>query len=311
MRETGAQGVHRPLGAARVGERDGYEVVLVLAVGGRAEQVGEPAAEHAQPPPGRRGNLHRVRRPGSVQLDQPAALAVRRLGERVRQRGAAVPQVRGDGLLAVQVAEGDIAEPGEQLRRHLAHAADGDVALGFAGRSPTDPAVRHDDTALDAAGVGVGADAGDRVPEHPGVPAGDPLVAALSVLAAAGSVLAATAWGQFAADRVRLQVRHPVHGHRPVSVLKHDRPGQRAGPGAQVHARLLQQAAAEPEPTRRVMVAADQHDARAGVVQPEQGILAQFDGVHRRYGAVVDVPGDQDRVHLLRAGHVHQVIEEC
>ena len=117
--------------------------------------------------------------------------------------------------------------------------------------------------------------------------------------------------GQLTADRVRLQVRHPVHGHRPVGVLEDDRPGQRARPGAQVHARLLQQPATEPEPARRVVVAADQHDARAGVVQPEQGVLAQLDGVHRRHRAVVDVPGDQDRVHLLGAGHVHQVIKKC
>ena len=205
--------------------------------------------------------------------------------------------MRGDGLLAVQVAEGHVAEPAEQLRGDLADTADGDVALGFAGRSPGDPAVRHDDAALDAAGVGVGPDAGDRVPEHPGVPAGE--------------VRAVLARGQLGADGVRLEVRHPVHGHRAVGVLEHDRPGQRAGPGAQVHARLLQQPAAEPEPARRVVVAADQHDARAGVVQPEQGVLAQLDGVHRRHRTVVDVPGDQDRVHLLGAGHLHQVIEEC
>ena len=100
--------------------------------------------------------------------------------------------MRGDGLLAVQVAEGHVPEPGEQFRGHLADTADGDVALGFAGRSPADPAMRHDDAARDAAGVGVGADAGDRAPEHPGVPAGDVLVRAAGfVLAAAGSVLAA------------------------------------------------------------------------------------------------------------------------
>jgi len=154
--------------------------------------------------------------------------------------------------------------------------------------------VRQDDTATDAAGLGVGPDAGDGVPEHPGVPAG-----------------CLTGRGKLAADGVRLEVRHPVHGHRPVGVGEHDRPGQRAGPGAQVHARLLQQAAAEPEPTGRVVVAADQHDGGAGVVQPQQGVLAQFDGVDRRHRAVVDVPGDQHRVHLLGAGHVHQVIEEC
>ena len=96
-----------------------------------------------------------------------------------------------------------------------------------------------------------------------------------------------------------------------MGVAEHDRPGQRAGPGAQVHARLLQQAAAEPEPTGRVVVAADQDDGGPGVVQPEQGVLAQLDGVHWRHRAIVDVPGDEHRVDLLGAGHLYQVIEEC
>ena len=69
--------------------------------------------------------------------------------------------------------------------------------------------MRHDDTAPDPAGVGVGADAADRVPEHSGMPAGDLVLA----------------WGQLAAHGVRLQVRYPVHRHRPVGVLEDDRPG--------------------------------------------------------------------------------------
>jgi hypothetical protein len=158
--------------------------------------------------------------------------------------------------------------------------------------------VCHDDPTLDAAGFGVGADAGDGVPEHPGVTAG--------YLTVAGS-----GRGKLAADGVRFEVRHPVYGHRPVGIGEHDRPGQRAGPGTQVHTRLLQQAAAEPEPTGRVMVSADQHDGGSGVVQPEQGVLAQLDGVDWGHRAIVDVPGDQHRVHVLGAGHLHQVIEEC
>src|SRR6185437_9319639 len=76
----------------------------------------------------------------------------------------AVAHLRGDGLLAVQVAEGDVAEAREQLGGHLAHPADADVALGFAGRSPADPAVRHDHTALYPAGLGVGPGAAHRGP---------------------------------------------------------------------------------------------------------------------------------------------------
>ena len=46
-------------------------------------------------------------------------------------------------------------------------------------------------------------------------------------------------------------------------------------------------------------------------MQPQQGVLAQLNGVDRRHRAIVDVPGDQHRVYLLGAGHVHEVIEEC
>jgi hypothetical protein len=77
-----------------------------------------------------------------------------------------------------------------------------------------------------------------------------------------------------------------------------------------VHARHLEETAAEPEPPCGIVVSADQHDLRAGVVQPVQGVRAQLDGVRRRHRAVVDVPGDQDRLHLLRAHGIHQVVEE-
>ena len=101
------------LGAARVGEGDRHEVGFFVAMGNRAEQVLQPAAEHAQPPVcGRRHLLH-PGDPGGVQLDEPAALAVRGLGERVRQRRAAVAQVPGDRLLAVQVTERHVTEPVE------------------------------------------------------------------------------------------------------------------------------------------------------------------------------------------------------
>ena len=59
--------------------------------------------------------------------------------------------------------------------------------------------------------LGVGPDTGDRVPEHPGVPTRE--------------VRAGLGLGKFAADGIRLEVRHPVHGHRPVGVPEHDRPG--------------------------------------------------------------------------------------
>jgi hypothetical protein len=77
-----------------------------------------------------------------------------------------------------------------------------------------------------------------------------------------------------------------------------------------MHACHLEEGAAEPEPPRGIVVATDQHDPRADVVQPVQGLRAQLDGVQRRHRPVVDVPGHQDRVHLLRAHGIHQVVEE-
>ena len=167
----------------------------------------------------------------------------------------------GERLLAVQVAERDVAEPGEGVRGYLPNPADRNVALGFAGRSPGDPPVGHDHPAVHAAGVRVGPDAADRVAEHPGVP--------LDVRA------------ELAAHRVGFGVGHPVDGHLSVRVLQQDRPGQFGDVGAKVHARLVEQAAAEAEPAGRVVIAADQHDPGSGGVQPEQGVLAQLDGVHR------------------------------
>ena len=197
----------------------------------------------------------------------------------------------GERLLAVQVAERDVAEPAEDFRGHLPHPAHRDVALGFAGRSPGHPPVGHDHPAAHAAGVRVGPDAVHRVGEHPGMPPSD-------------------ASREVASDRVGFGVRHAVDRHRPVRVLQQDRPVQRADPGTQVHAGLVQQAAAEAEPAGGVVVAADQHDPRPGGVQPEQGVLAQLDGVHRGHGPVVHVPRDQHHVHLLGADGIDEVIKE-
>ncbi len=199
----------------------------------------------------------------------------------------------GEGLLAVQVAERDVAEPAEGVRGHLPDPADRDVALGFAGRSAGDPPVGHDHPAAHATGVRVGLDAADRVAEHPRVSPGD-----------------VVGGGKLAADRVRFQIGHAVDGHRSVRVFQQDRPGQRADPGTQVHAGLVQQAATEAKPAGRVMIAADQDDPGPGGMEPEQGVLAHLDRVHRGHGPVVDVPGDQHHVHLLGADGIDQVVKE-
>ena len=159
-----------------------------------------------------------------------------------------------------------------------------------------DPAVRHDhDRRRIPRALGVGPDAAGRVPEHPGVPAGD--------LVLARGQLTATASGS--------RYGTPYTASGAVGVLEDDRPGQRGGPGAQVHACLLQQPAAEPEPRAESWLPLISTMRAPASCSRSRASSHSSNGVHRRHRAVVDVPGDQDRVHLLGAGHVHQVIQEC
>ena len=79
-------------------------------------------------------------------------------------------------------------------------------------------------------------------------------------------------------------------------VFEHDRLGDRPGPGAQVHPGGVDQRAAEAEPARGIVVAADHDDAGARVPQPGQPVGAELHGVHRGDRAVVDVAGHQDGV---------------
>ena len=178
VREPAAEPVHRRLRPGRVGERDGDEIVLVVGVLGRREQVVDAAGELGQPPVDRGGDPLDAGLAVDADLDQPAPLLVVLLGERVGQRGAAVAQVLRERLLAVQVAEGDVAEPVEERGGHVADAADRDVPLGAAllprcgvpalvvGAPGRHPRVRHHHRAVHAPGGRVGADAGRRLAEH-------------------------------------------------------------------------------------------------------------------------------------------------
>ena len=147
VREPLPEPVHRGLGAGRVGERYGDEVSFTVGEFRCGKEILDMAAEHGELPVDRRGDPFGARLAIDTDLDQPAALLVVRLGERVRQRRAAVTHVLRDRLLAVQVAERHVAEPVEQARRDVADAADRDVPLGVAGPSPGHPGVRHHDRA--------------------------------------------------------------------------------------------------------------------------------------------------------------------
>jgi hypothetical protein len=86
VREAGAQPLHRSTGAKRVGEGHLQPVVLVAGVCGAGEQLLEGAADARQAARDRR--CHEVDPLDAVlaELDEPTALGVVCLGERVRQR---------------------------------------------------------------------------------------------------------------------------------------------------------------------------------------------------------------------------------
>ena len=204
------------------------------------------------------------------------------------------------GLLAVQVTEGHVAEAAEQRGRDAADPADGDVPLRIARLAPRDPGVRHGHRP-DAAPRGhVGADALHGPAEH----------ARVAARRGAGPGFAAPRLGrQFGPDRVGLEVGHAVDRDRAVPVRQHDRLGHRPGPGAQVHPGGVDQRAAETEPARRIVVAADHDDAGARVPQPGQPVGAELHGVHRRDRPVVDVAGHQNGVDLLGPDDADEMIK--
>ncbi len=99
---------------------------------------------------------------------------------------------------------------------------------------------------------------------------------------------------QLGHDGVRQEVRDAVDADRP----EHDRPGEIGEPGAQMDAGARRQVRAETEPDGRVVVAAREHDRYTRRGEAGERVVEQGNGVGRRHRAVVDVSGDQDRVHL-------------
>ena len=318
VREPLPQLFHRALRPARVGQRDGQEVAGVPLVGGGGQQIGERAAEDVQRAERRRGDPFGPDGAAGAQLDQPRSLRVPGLGERVRQRGAAVAQPRAQRLLAVQMPQRRVAEAVEQGRRDPADAADGDVPFGVARLSPGHPGVRHGHRADAAPRGDVGLDALDGAAEHTRVPArraGGAGVCVFGIRAfrirafGMGGLSGRRGGGQVGADGVRLEVGHPVDRDRAMAVLEHHRLRHRPGPGAQVHPGGVDQGAAEAEPPRRIVVAADHDHARTRVPEPDQRVLAQFHGVHRRDGPVVDVPRHQHGVDFFRTDDADEMVQ--
>ena len=175
---------------------------------GVGQQRLEVPAQPRQGPRDRR--LDELRRGGAVrvEVDDPRALEVVGLGEGVGQRRAAVADPVGQGVPAVQVAEGDVVDAVEDPGRDQGDAADADVALGVAGLAAGDERVGQHQRAGAARSAGeVGADPGHR--------------------GAQGGLVRAPAQSPRLAQRVGLEVGDAVDGDGAGRVLEQHRGADR------------------------------------------------------------------------------------
>ena len=238
-----------------------HHAALGPCVRGVGEQVVEGAAQHGQRPLDGASTCS-TDRGVAGEVDEQAALAVRPLGERHRQRGAAVAHAGRDLLAAVEVAQRRVVDAGEHLRRHGADTPPTAMSRSDSLRDPAgDEGVGHDDGAP-AALLGVGAHPGHRGAQHAGV--------------------GALGGAQGIGGQGRLEVGQGVHG----DVAEEHRPADVGDRGAQVQAGPLEQARREPEPDGGVVVAAADHDLRAGVDEPrarlcESSSTVSGDGIAR------------------------------
>ena len=217
----------------------------------------------------------------------------------------------------VQVAEGDVGEPVERLQRHPVQGADGgggaDVALAVGQVGPLEapgPGVRHDDVApvtgcgrsppqevaRPADGSGLAAHRG-----HPG------RVRRVSRIQGGDARRARP--GQAGPGHGRLQERQGPDGDGAVDVGQQDGVQEPVRRGPYVHPGAGEQPTVGAEPDGGVVVAAGDHEGGTGVGDPGDRVVPQLDGLRGRDGPVEDVPAEQDRVHLLLADHLHQVVD--
>ena len=243
MREAPREPRHRLGGPGRVGQGGLHPGLLVAVECGVGEQVVEAAAQ-----PGQRARDGAVdplglRRPVGAEVDQPHALAVIGLGEGVGERGAGVADALGEPLAAVQVTEGDVVDPVEDAEGHRRDTADGDVALAVAARAAADERVGQDDGAGVRGPVGeIGPHPVHRRAEHVGV--------------------AGPGRPQLLPGQGRFEVGQPVERDVPVVVGEDDGGGAAGDIGAQVDACAAEQAGADAESARRVVVPRDHHRRR-------------------------------------------------
>jgi hypothetical protein len=115
---------------------------------------------------------------------------------------------------------------------------------------------------------------------------------------------------ELVAGHGRFQVGQAVERHGAVRIVEHG--GHVAGGrvGAQMDAGTLDQAGGHAQAAGRVVVAADHDGGNAEVGEAVQGVVVEVDCVQSGDGAVVDVAGNKDRVHLVLPHGGQQVVEE-
>ena len=109
---------------------------------------------------------------------------------------------------------------------------------------------------------------------------------------------------QTGAGDLRLEEGQPVDVKLALAALDDDRAGAAAERRQEVDATARQDAGAEAEAVRAVVVAADGDDRDGEVAgDPLEEIAEEGYGLDRRHGAVEEVPGDDQGVDPLVAAH--------
>jgi hypothetical protein len=257
----------------RVGEQP------VERVGDRGERAGHRQLTALHP-----------HEPAGVQLHQPHRLAVPRLGERVGERAARVPQVVGEALRAVEVPERHVVDTVEHGARDLLNAAHGDGPLGRARRAARDERVRQHHRPHAVAAIGqIDADPAHGLGEHPRVPR--------------------RVDAERLTRQLRLEVRDPIQRNGSVHVVEDHRLGQLGDPRTEVQAAGRRELGERPQPRCRVVVAGRDHQLGARLADAVEHPRARRHGLAGGDGAVVEITGHHHRVDPLVGHQVGQPAE--